>query len=171
MQRVLRCLTKSLCWQTYSILEAEERHLQLTDGGAVEVQVQLQHGQGVSDNLPVRHANKVSQTGHQGGDVLRFQLQLLTALQRREGMMREAAPAISSEAGREAPSLTCPSASIRFATTLSWSSVMMRCSVARLSLSFRSMKKPESFSSGEGGALWSSKFSTGMLGGKKSKHL
>lgn len=61
---------------------------------------------------------------------------------------------------------TCASASIRLATTLSPSSVRMWCSVARLSLSFRSMKKPESFSSGDGGALWSSKFSTGMLRSK-----
>lgn len=58
---------------------------------------------------------------------------------------------------------TCVRASIRLATTLSRSSVRMRCSVALLSLSLRSRKNPESFSSGEGGALWSSKFSTGIL--------
>ena len=61
-------------------------------------------------------------------------------------------------------SVTCERASMRLATTLSLSSVRMRCRVALLSLSFLSMKNPESFSSGEGGALWSSKFSTGMLG-------
>lgn len=66
------------------------------------------------------------------------------------------------------PPPTCVIASIRLPTTLSWSSVRMRFRVARLSLSFRSIKKPVSFSSGDGGALWSSKFSTGMLGSKIS---
>lgn len=59
--------------------------------------------------------------------------------------------------------LTCVSASCRLVTILSLSSVRMRCSVALRSLSFLSIKKPGSFSSGEGGALWSSNCSTGML--------
>lgn len=59
--------------------------------------------------------------------------------------------------------LTCVSVSCRLVTILSLSSVRMRCSVALRSLSFLSIKKPGSFSSGDGGALWSSNCSTGML--------
>jgi len=69
---------------TYSILEAEQHDLQLTDGGAVKVQLQLELRQGVSDDLPVGHAHEIGQTHNQGGDVLRFQFHLLRALWVRE---------------------------------------------------------------------------------------
>lgn len=59
--------------------------------------------------------------------------------------------------------LTCVSASCRLVTILSLSSMRMWCNVALRSLSFLSIKKPGSFSSGDGGALWSSNCSTGML--------
>ncbi len=68
---------------TYSILEAKQHDLQLTDGRAVKVQLQLQLRQRVGDDLPVRHANKFSQTDHEGGDVLRLQLHFLRALEER----------------------------------------------------------------------------------------
>ena len=57
-------------FDTYSILEAKQKDLQLTDGGAVEVQLQLELGQRVGDDLPVGHANKVGQTDHQSRDML-----------------------------------------------------------------------------------------------------
>ena len=66
---------------TYSILEAKQQDLQLTDGGTVEVQLQLELRQRVGDDLPVRHANKVGQADHEGGDVLMLQLHFFRALE------------------------------------------------------------------------------------------
>lgn len=65
-------LSDGISISTYSVLEAEQHDLQLTDGGAVKVQLQLELRQGVGDDFPVCHANKVSQTHDEGGDVLRF---------------------------------------------------------------------------------------------------
>lgn len=69
-----------LLFNTYSILEAKQHDLQLTDGGAVEVQLQLELRKCVGDDFPICHADKVSQTDHEGGDVLRLQLHFLRAL-------------------------------------------------------------------------------------------
>lgn len=73
-----------VCVHTHSILEAEQHDLQLTDGGALKVQLQLELRQRAGDDFPVCHANKVGQTDHEGGDVLRLQLHRLRALQVRE---------------------------------------------------------------------------------------
>lgn len=173
----------TVVFDTHSILETEQHHLQLADGGAVKVQLQLQLRQRAGNDLPVGHAHELGQAHHQGGDVLRLQPGFLWALQARGAERLVGSPPwISLATQGLAPSIdtwhtstgvgvptwnstapTCASASIRLATTLPPSSVRMWCSVALRSLSFRSMKKPESFSSGDGGALWSSKFSTGML--------
>lgn len=67
-------------FNTHSILEAKQHDLQLADGRAVEVQLQLELRQRVGDDFPVCHANKISQTDHKGGDVLRIQLHFLGAL-------------------------------------------------------------------------------------------
>ena len=69
------------CIHTHSILEAKQHDLQLTDGGAFEVQLQLELRQRAGDDFPVCHANKVGQTDHEGGNVLRLQLHCLRALQ------------------------------------------------------------------------------------------
>lgn len=72
----------TLLWfNTYSVLEAEQHDLQLTDGGAVKVQLQLELRQRVGDDFPVSHADEVSQTDHEGGDVLRLQPYFLRALE------------------------------------------------------------------------------------------
>lgn len=68
-------------FNTHSILEAKQHDLQLTDGGAVKVQLQLELRQRVGDDFPVRHANEVGQADHKGGDVLRLQLHFLRALE------------------------------------------------------------------------------------------
>lgn len=74
---VFRC---SSVLNTHSILESKQHDLQLADGGAVKVQLQLELRQRAGDDLPVRHANEIGQTGHESGDVLRLQLHLLSAL-------------------------------------------------------------------------------------------
>lgn len=66
---------------THSVLETEQHHLQLTDGGAVEVQLQLELRQRAGDDFSVGHAHELGQADHQGGDVLRLQPGLLRALQ------------------------------------------------------------------------------------------
>lgn len=68
------------CLNTHSILESKQHNLQLADGGAVKVQLQLELRQRAGDDLPVRHADEISQTDHESGDVLRLQLHLLGAL-------------------------------------------------------------------------------------------
>lgn len=73
-----------VCVHTHCILEAEQHDLQLTDGGAFEVQLQLELRQRAGDDFPVCHANKVGQTDHEGGNVLRLQLHCLRTLQVRE---------------------------------------------------------------------------------------
>lgn len=73
-------LSDSRSFNTHSVLESKQHNLQLADGGAVKVQLQLELRQCGGDDLPVRHANKISQTDHKSGDVLRPQLHLLSAL-------------------------------------------------------------------------------------------
>ena len=80
----MRCEIQLTLGDTHSVLEPEQHHLQLADGGAVEVQLQLELRQRVGDDLPVRHANEVGQADHQGGDVLRLQLHPLGALEVRK---------------------------------------------------------------------------------------
>lgn len=58
---------------THSVLEAKQHHLQLADGRAVEVQLQLELRQRAGDDLPVGHAHELGQADHQGGDVLPLQ--------------------------------------------------------------------------------------------------
>lgn len=70
-------------WGTYSILEAKQHNLQLADSSAVKVELQLEPRQCVGDDLPVCHANKVSQADYEGGDVLDLQPCLLGALRSR----------------------------------------------------------------------------------------
>lgn len=66
----------------HRVLEAEERHLQLADSCAVEVQLQFELRQGVGNYFPVRHPHKISQTCHQCGDMLMLQFGLLRPLYR-----------------------------------------------------------------------------------------
>lgn len=76
MNERLYCKRLPLC-DTYSVLEAEQNNLQLADGGAVEVQLQLQLRQRVGNDFPVSHADEVSKADDELGDVLRLQLHLL----------------------------------------------------------------------------------------------
>lgn len=68
-------------FNTHSILESKQHDLQLADGSAVKVQLQLELRQRAGDDFPVRHANELGQTDHEGGDVLRLQLRFLGALE------------------------------------------------------------------------------------------
>lgn len=79
-ERIFLSVSVIFCLNTHSILESKQHNLQLADGGAVKVQLQLELGQRAGDDLPVRHANEISQTDHKSGDVLRLQLHLLGAL-------------------------------------------------------------------------------------------
>lgn len=69
-----------LCLNTHSILESKQHNLELADGSAVKVQLQLELRQRAGDDLSVRHANKIGQTDHESGDVLRLQFHFLGAL-------------------------------------------------------------------------------------------
>lgn len=57
---------------TYSILKAEEHHLDLTDAVAVEVQLQLQLGQCGGYDFSVGGSHKFSEACDEGCDVLPF---------------------------------------------------------------------------------------------------
>ena len=79
MQPFISTCDASVC-NTHGILEAKQQDLQLADGCAVEVQLQLELRERVGNDFPVCHANKISQTDHKGGDVLTTQLHFLGAL-------------------------------------------------------------------------------------------
>lgn len=85
---------------THSILETKQHNLELADGGAVKVQLQLELGERAGDDLPVRHAHEISQTDHQSGDVLRLQLHLLGALAGEGRADGETQPSTSKTGGR-----------------------------------------------------------------------
>ena len=67
-------------YHTYSILETKEHHLDLTDPVAVEVQLQLQLGQGGGYDLPVRGPHKFSEACDQSCDVFPFQFRFFSPL-------------------------------------------------------------------------------------------
>lgn len=73
-------LVRWLWLDAHRILEAEERHLQLADSCAVEVELQFELREGAGDDFPVCHPHKISQTCHQCGDMLMLQFGLLRAL-------------------------------------------------------------------------------------------
>lgn len=121
------CVSVLVRGNTHSILESKQHHLELADGGAVKVQLQLELRQRAGDDLPVRHAHEISQADHQGGDVLRLQLHLLGALagegEGGEGHTVRRSRWASERWLMDAPQRTCMNASVRLATTLSRSSV------------------------------------------------
>lgn len=62
------------------VLEAEEHQLYLVDGGGVEVQVQLELGDGGRHDAPLRGMDEVSEDADDLLDVFGGQLELFTAL-------------------------------------------------------------------------------------------
>lgn len=107
-------LIRRLWPDAHRILEAEERHLQLADSCAVEVQLQFELREGVGNYFPVRHPHKISQTRHQCGDVLVLQFGLLRPLRRDTNHTHTNGHFSSSAREQQAAAgLTCVSASSR----------------------------------------------------------
>lgn len=69
-----------LCVCADRVLEAEEHQLYLVDGGGVEVQVQLELGDGSRHDAPLRGMDEVSKDTNDLLDVIDGELELLTAL-------------------------------------------------------------------------------------------
>lgn len=64
------------------VLEAKENQLDLVDGGGVEVQVQLQLGDGGRHNTPLRGMDEVSKDADDLLNVFDGQLELFAALRK-----------------------------------------------------------------------------------------
>lgn len=71
----------SACECADRVLEAKEHQLYLVDGGGVEVQVQLELGDGGCHDAPLWGMDEVSKDADDLLNVLDRQLELLTALE------------------------------------------------------------------------------------------
>lgn len=68
---------------THGVLETEQNKLDLVDGGAVEVQIQFELGDGGSHDPALGGADKVPQDADDLLDMIYGQLQLLCALRQK----------------------------------------------------------------------------------------